>query len=543
MRPRGERTPALLLLLLAALLLRPAPALAHAVLVRSFPAQGQNLEKAPPWMELQFNEPVAAAFTPLTVRDTQGRRVDQGNAAVDLDDPTRVTVDLTALPEGLYTAAYRITSLDGHPVNGVIAFTVGAAARQLMAEQPPPPPAAVPLSASLTHGLVQVVTALLVGLPLFLILVWRPMVGNGPERPARWSLLLLLLLVGLGAAELSLYGVRASGEPWSAGLLWQALTATRVGMLWLARLGLALLSGFALGWASRARSPAIQWLALLPGLGLLLTLSLQSHAVATRQILPVVMDWLHLLAVAPWIGGLAAFTLWAGSTLAGHPPEERARLLETLVARFSRVALTAVLLLILTGLYGALLHLPGPEALWSTAYGRALLWKLLLLLPVLALAAYNLVRRGRGRFRLAVGAELFLLGAIFLAAGILTSLPPARAEIALRQGPFADAAQAGGLTIRLRIAPNRIGINRAEIRLERPDGAAETGASAGLRLTMLEHEMGLQNVDAPEQQPGLYVAESLILGMGGEWQVEVVALTRGGREVRHTFQVDVPAPP
>src|SRR3712207_8958066 len=37
------------------------------------------------------------------------------------------------------------------------------------------------------------------------------------------------LLVVAGSVELSLYAVRASGEPFSPGLLWQALLETRVG--------------------------------------------------------------------------------------------------------------------------------------------------------------------------------------------------------------------------------------------------------------------------------------------------------------------------
>lgn len=539
-----RRIPTWLLILVILVGLMPVPAEAHAVLVRSFPGHGQRLDTAPPWMEVQFNEPVVAEFTPLLIRNSRGERIDQGNGAVDPQDSTRLTVDLNPLPPGLYTAIYRVTSLDGHPVEGSIAFTVGDVAEAVPETPPDAGRAGISPWVGIVRGLVQLTAALLAGLTAFLALVWLPVAGAIPQRRlVRWAVALISILLGLGLAETSLYAVRASGEPWSLSLLLRTLSGTSVGRVWLARLGLGVAAGAALAAVTRPRSIPWRLMLLLPGAGLLLTFSLQSHAMATRQWLPVAADWLHLLALSPWVGGLAGFTLVVWPALAEQSAAEREQMLGRAVPRFSRLALTAFLLLTATGIYGALLHIPSWQALWTTTYGRSLLWKILLLLPVLALAGYHLLRRGRGLFRQTVAAELVLLLGISVAAGFLTSLPPAAAEIALRQGPFDQSAETSGLTIGLSITPNRLGFNQATIRLTRPDETPEQGASAGLRLTMLEHEMGLQNLNAAEQEPGVYTVGDVVLGMPGEWQVEVVLLTRGGREIRHTFQVDLPAPP
>lgn len=542
-----RRTTRRWLLALAALLavwLLPSLSEAHAVLVHTFPGQGQRLDKGPPWVEVQFNEPVTAAFTPMIVRDTQGQRMDAGDAEVDPLDPTRVSVSLKPLPEGLYTIVYRVTSLDGHPIEGTVAFTVGDA---VVAERPGAPPAVpeVPPAVSIVHGLTQGLSALLAGLITFLTVVWLPVAGPSPRwRLSRWAAALALGLGALGLAEVSLYAVRASGETWSLPLLLTALTGTRVGELWLYRLLLGAASGTALAALPRASSPWLRGLLLLPGAGLLLTLSLQSHAAASSDPWAVLVDWLHLAALAPWLGGLVGFVLVGWPALAAEPPAERSRLLGELVRRFSRLATGAVLLLTLTGLYAARLHLPSLEALWTTDYGRSLLTKLLLLLPLLGLGGYNLLRRGKGTFRRAVAVELALMVGIFLAAGFLSSIPPAGVELALRRGPFEGSAQADGLTIGLNVSPARLGFNQAEIRLTRPDGSPEAGASTGLRLLMLEHDMGgTQSVEAVEVEPGLYRVDEMVLGMYGEWQVEVATLTRGGREIRYTFMVEVPAPP
>lgn len=517
---------------------------AHAVLTGSNPPSGAQLEQAPAGVEVRFNEPVEAEFTPLQVQNRRGERVDAGDARVHPSDRSVVTVSLKpSLPPGFYTVIYRVTSLDGHPVQGTLGFTVGEAAEETaagpdaVAHEP-----AVPAPVSIVHGLVQLAIVVLAGLPPFLVLIWLPVGGSeGTERIGRWALGLTLALILLGLAEVSLYAVRASGEPFSLALLMQGFTRTRVGGLWLARISLGIVSAAALTLAPQLNGVQ-RWLAMLPGGALLCTLTLQSHANATGELLPIVADWLHLVALAPWAGGLAGFGLVVWPALAAKEAAPRRQTLLLAVTRFSRVAVGAVLVLTLTGVYGAVLHLPSMDALWTTGYGRSLAAKLLLLVPVLGLGAYNFVRKGEGPFRRAVLAEVGLMTAIFVAAGFLTSMPPANVEIASRQGPFEQQASAQGLQVTLRIAPNRVGFNQAEIILLQADGSPVEGASVGLRVNMPEHDMGQQSPEAKEQAAGVYRAPEVVLGMHGEWQVEVVALTKEGREIRYPFRVEVPLP-
>lgn len=281
---------------------------------------------------------------------------------------------------------------------------------------------------------------------------------------------------------------------------------------------------------------------MVPGAALLLTLSLQSHALATGQLLPVVADWAHLLAAAPWVGGVFGFALVAWPTVRGARGGPAPALLIEIVPRFSRLAASSLLLLTATGVYSALLHLPSWAALAGTAYGRALLVKLALLVPVLALGFYHLRQGGRRPPGRLIRLEaVFMLG-VLMAAGLLTTLPPARAELLSRQEAYTADVTRGGLRITLRIDPAQVGFNQAAITLARPDGTPEAGAGVGLRVRMLSHDMGVQNLDARESAPGHYQGEELVFGMDGNWEVEVVALTRGGLEVRHPFPVAVPPP-
>ena len=533
----------------ACLLLYSVPVSAHAVLLRAEPSNGSAQPQAPAAVRLSFNEDIEAEFNPLVVRDQKGTRVDRGDAHLDPQDPKVLVVGLKPLGSGFYTAIYRVTSADGHPVEGSLGFTVGTAAAgpaPAPAAQAPADPAWLVASAAIAHGAAQATAVCLAGLVAFALLIWLPTAGAtglgeaavGSFRRWLWYLLLLLLLAGV--AELVVYAVRVSGEGLSLGLLGQALARTRVGHLWLARAGAALLAAAVGTWSLRRPHALAPWLALLCGALLLFTLTLQSHAAADKSTLTIAADFTHLLAVSPWVGGLLGFTLGLL-----QPFPDRSRFLATAVPRFSRFAVVSVALLLVTGLYAALLRIPSLTGLTGTAYGRSFLVKMGLLLPLLALGALNLRRRGAGALGRWVGTELALAAAIFVATGFLTSLPPARVALLQNLGPFQQTQAAGPLSVTLRIEPRELGFNSSTITVHNPDGSPLTDASVGLRLTMTTPgmDMGTQNPEGKAVAPGVYAIDQVVLGMSGNWQVQVVVLTARGQEYRINFDVEVPEPP
>src|SRR3712207_6204910 len=135
-RTGGRRLVALMGLSAAWLLLSCVPALAHARLLQEEPPDGATLAESPDQVELRFSEPVDAEFSPLEVRDSDGNRVDKDNARVDPDDARVLVVDLKELSEGSYAVEWRVTSIDGHVVEGRYGFAVTDAKE----DQPPAMP-------------------------------------------------------------------------------------------------------------------------------------------------------------------------------------------------------------------------------------------------------------------------------------------------------------------------------------------------------------------------------------------------------------------
>lgn len=245
------------------------------------------------------------------------------------------------------------------------------------------------------------------------------------------------------------------------------------------------------------------------------------------------------MAVAIWAGGVAWLAFGTWPTLKELPPADRGKALRGLVGRFSRVAGVALVVLIATGVIGAWQLLSHLDLLVDTDYGRALLVKLVLFLPVIALGAYHFRRSGGGFFLRTLRIEVLLMAAVFGAAGFLSSLPPARIIERGAASPYHAQAQASGLQITLDIAPNRVGFNRPLVRLAHAGGEAELAAGVALKVRALAHDMGVQQLEAREVSPGTYQGEDITFGMAGEWQVELSVLTKPGVEVRHVFTVPV----
>ncbi|MGH3144232.1 MAG: copper resistance CopC family protein, partial [Rubrobacter sp.] len=120
---------------LALALVYRAPALAHANLVGSSPPAGSETSTSPGRVELRFSEPVDAAFDPLVVRDAEGDRVDRGDARVDPGDARVVLATLEELTAGSYSVEWRVTSIDGHVIEGRYGFDVTGSDRAADDEQ------------------------------------------------------------------------------------------------------------------------------------------------------------------------------------------------------------------------------------------------------------------------------------------------------------------------------------------------------------------------------------------------------------------------
>jgi putative copper export protein len=224
-------------------------------------------------------------------------------------------------------------------------------------------------------------------------------------------------------------------------LLRRYVLQTQSGKIWAARNVYALLLLGGMIWCSRRQNNlTVMRVFLFLSLPLVASRSLTSHAVAVREekTLAVSADAVHLLATGVWAGGLPVL-FWVVRRSTGRLHLAPSWTAAT-VKRFSSLALVAVILLAMTGLYQSWIQVQRINLLFETPYGQILTLKVLIFLTMGAVGALNLLstkpklldsaRTGllpnwiRIKTVRRIGSEAVLGFGVFLMTAILTLLPP-----------------------------------------------------------------------------------------------------------------------
>ncbi len=520
----------------AALAVSPA-AFAHATLVSSTPANDEVVGRAPARVVLRFNESVETALGSVRVYDGAAKRVDDG--ATRHPDPAQVEVGLRrGLSRGTYTVAWRVVSADSHPIHGAFVFHVGkpgadaaGVAAQVLDEQ------AGSRSVDVAFGTVRflgfVALLLIVGAVLSLLYVLR----DEPAllREPVWATLTIaaVLLAVTSLMALGLEGAKASGLGLSSATKWSLIgdvVDTRFGRVSLLRAALALVVA-AVGTVALLARPQRQRLLAWPAAALAaaaaITPALSGHARADGTT-AVISDWAHVLAAGAWAGGLGFVVL-----VLLRARGERWPLAARIVPRFSDLAVVSISVLLSAGVLSGFLEVRSWSGLWETTYGRLLLVKVALVLPVLALGVFNnrlsvpRLRAGvastleRRRFLTSVALELGLAVVIVGVTAALVAEPPARAQVAA-SGPVSRDTTIGPFDLNLVVDPAHTGRNRIHLYLldsstGQPAQVAEMRVAASLPAA----GVGPLHFPAVPAGPGHGLVTGATLPLAGTWRFGV----------------------
>ncbi|WP_410771090.1 copper resistance CopC/CopD family protein [Fontibacillus sp. BL9] len=566
----------------------PSSVAAHAHVVSSSPSSNEVLAESPASIFIQFDESIEPAFFSLDVLSPTGERVDQDNAAIDPQHPDRLVAGLTPqLADGAYTIKWKVVSSDGHPVTGTILFQVGqpdaSAGPQSTSgecdDTPGGPSGDLLVIRWLWYaGMVMYSGTLLYH---FVLLPRRArIVGQSATPRSKFVLLVGLAVTAAGIiVSLPQQVVSIAGSSWTSvwdlKLLQTTLEQTSFGTVWFIQMLLLLLlagTTLLLIRSSQARRPlhglgsrVVAGAAFLFSQGLFLSKAFIGHAAAAEgKTLAIAADYLHLSSSSLWLGGLLAIafllpdavkkrmpgdlssdvSLQAAAEIgtdSDSPPDTRTTVYWETVNRFSAMAAGCVAVLLFSGSYGALLHIPSLYTLFHTGYGLALVAKMVLFLVMLGLALSGFIRGRRRNRPLGRGVWTeFVLGLVVLAlAALLANLPPASTGEGAKSDQATGHLEASvqGYRIILNITPNRIGKNQFAIDVKDPAGTpVEDIEQVTLRLTSNEMDMGVIEVVMPggSQESG----ESIIT-MGGSWNINVHILLKTLDTIDHDFTLQV----
>lgn len=509
-------------LLVAALAAAPAgTALAHAALESSTPAANSVLETGPSSIVLDFDEDIEVGLASIKLFGTDGASVDLGTPTAGADS-TAVTASVPSLTDGIYAVIWKVTSADGHAVEGAFSFQVGTASSgnaQDLLDQ-------VKGGGAATSGLVWFYAvarflALAGAIVLIGVGLWslqgRPALGSLPGvRRTLWFGWLILLIGAVGA--FLGFSAQATGgtmsDVWSPGS-WGDIVATNTGRMLALRMALAVVLGVVL-WC-RASSNEVWWRgpAAIAAVLTLVTFSASGHPNSlSPKLLWVTIDGLHLVAIVVWLGGLLA--LWiAGRQWIAEPEAVRP------VERFSLAASMCVPVIVATGVLQTLKLAGTLSDVSATDWGRMLLTKVMLVIAMVGVGAVSrwmLHHDGASSIRRTVLVEA-LIGVVVvaLAAGIVGQPP----RVGTPSKLYTETLTANGVIADVSITPGQVGGNEIHLVVTPPGGSITPVAGVTARVSLPAENVPFSPVTLTNEGPN-HFSGTVTFPRKGDWTLEVV---------------------
>ncbi len=380
-----------------------------------------------------FSEDLNPTFTTADVINGARERVDNHDAHISPNDTKEMDLTLKPnLPPAVYIVVYRTQSAaDGHILTGSFIFSVARPDGTVPTLSPGTNPGQGLLGGSNSTGSS---TGQLNGPTLFsLIMITLVELGavfwvaaqlwvnfvlslsseqHAEERSInervqqrferRFSLpaLLMLLLANIGV--LVGQAINITGGNWagafSPSLLASLATSGRFGTYWLMRelvIIVAIILSLYMLWRKQRPQLVNRLLPLINlslGLALFIAITMSGHAAAASSnilVYSILVDWIHLVAAALWVGGMMYIATIYLPVLGKYSLVERTRSLLTILPYFSPLAVAGVLLMAVTGPFSATFRLNSWDQFLTTTYGRALLVKIVLVGGLLLTSAIH----------------------------------------------------------------------------------------------------------------------------------------------------------
>jgi len=627
-----------MLVFVAAIVLGTAsPAGAHAVVVSSQPTDRDRLTSAPEEVTVTFSESVSPELGGLSVLDGKGERVDDGVTTQPGPETVRTKLKKD-LADGTYVANYRVVSADGHPVNGAIVFSVGTiideASASGVTQQSSP---GLEVLFGIGRFLAYLGGLLAAGVAFFACFIH----DRAPDRERLPKVLYVAALVALFGQLVILVAQAALASGSGIGAIVDPSVLVKVLGGRLGYSSAMLVVGLATcAVAMKVRGLLVaQCLAFYGLVMVAVSYSLWGHTIESEAIwLSTGVDVTHGATAALWFGGLAALAvvLVQRSRAARHADthsgpigvtdKESARSVGESVAeqveaepgeaepgegdgpsidlptgspadtvgiviRFSTFAAVSIVLLGLAGGVLAWLELGSLEALVSTGYGRTLVAKLVIVVLIGGVAAYNHFRllpvvlgendpmagaettdpepvdvsaeldalvEGESwdepnfelpewrRLLRTVTVEALGIVAVLAVTAVLVNLAPGRtASSEVDSGPYNATKPVGKGKVDLTVVPAKAGTNTMHITyLTNDSRAAEIAQSVSVEMSLTDKSIGPLSANATKAGLGHFVVLSTpAMSIPGTWKVTLVSRLGEFEQERTSFEVPIAEAP
>lgn len=534
-------------------------AYAHPLIVDSNPKASTNVGAGLTQIRIDFSETVDLDFSYIKIFDNNGNQIDEKNTRyLQPDDESTLVVTTPPLQDGVYTVSTKVLSkIDGHLVPYAFVFGVGDV------ELPPPPQITIeqeiyfPEAAARFPGIVGQVIVL--GAVISSLLIWRGAQNKTWIREnlefqkfyhSKFSTITGIALFAVFASNILMLAIQTIRLQVSAS----DVIETSFGTIWIIRMGLSvvLLATWFLFENKTAASMKKQLLILGLSLALISTTTAIGHGAASEQLSAIVIDYIHNLIAAVWIGGIIffGFVLLPAFTKLDNTKKELASLL--MIPRFSSVIIASLGVVIITG----------PTLLWlleddivllsQSYYGLLIIGKIAIGSAMVALGGYNqfkiqktaerslnsniLVHQKLKRsLRTEAMLGIILLGVVALLTN--SSLPASQGEETRSLIPdgFSTLAFSENSRFDVNITPLKSGTNKISVLASDPQGNPFDDVE--IKVKVSNPQKNISPIEIPLARSGDRYEGDMTFGFSGNWNVELDSQRKDNPNQSTSFSV------
>ena len=368
---------------------------AHPFTDETIPNLSSNAPTGVSEVIVYFSEPVELNFSTLKVLDNNGNQIDNKDTDYYQDEKSLI-VTTSPLEDGVYTVTTKVLSkVDGHLVPGAFLFAVGDVVidPKLLENQSSIDLIFYPEAGARFPGIVG--QTIVLGVVIASLIIWgtqnKQSIKEELEQVQIKHHQKFMSITGIGLMlifisnilMIAVQTVRLETSPIEA-------IQTYFGTIWLARMIITIvLLGI---WFTLDRktnvTKKIQIPMLVAMLALISTSSLIGHGAASGETPALILDYIHNLVAAVWIGGIFYFVFTLLPALSKLKEENREKMSLALIPRFSIAFIISIGIVIITG----------PLLMWflesdvglitESVYGQLIILKIVIASVMVALGGF-----------------------------------------------------------------------------------------------------------------------------------------------------------
>ena len=524
---------------------------AHPFTEETNPGSTENAPEGITQVTVFYSEPIELDYSYLKVLDSNGNQIDNKDSKYYQGEKSLI-VSTPPLESGVYTVTSKVLSkVDGHLVDAAFIFGVG----DVVVDLPSDKPRSIydilffPEAASRFPGLVG--QTIVLGAVIASMLIWgtqnKDLIKKEIKKVDTFHHAKFMTLTGIGlmlvfASNIAMLAIQSFRLETSA---FEAIQTT-FGSSWIIRMIITIVLLGIWFWLDRKKkitkknqSPMLVLSLLLIG-----TSSMIGHGAASGEISAFVLDYIHNLVAAIWIGGIIYFSFILLPTFSNLENVVNEKMSLVMIPRFSIVFVIAVGIVIITGPTLMWLLESNVGLITESIYGKLIIAKIVIAAIMVVLGgffqfklqksaenslnskSFSVHRKLRRSLKIDAVLGIILLGVVALLAngtlpaGEIQKVDAKEISYDFRTIEFSETAKYD-----IHIAPFSSGVNTISVKISDFENNRLQDADE-LKVKISNPQRNISPIEIPlvkidqEGKPIEFQGE-ITFGFSGQWQTEI----------------------